>query len=240
MTIVNITHKFIFVHIPKTAGTSTKVYFRQFAQNCDLELGGPHKESMLAQEFAREVGLTKHSPARDVVNALGAEAFERYFSFSIVRDPFARTLSAFNFLKNNFRDWENSDIMDKFSTVEEFVLSDFFQEPGPDRMLEPQSTWLVDNDDRLLVKFIGHMESLEDDLKIIADKLSLPEPAQELERRNISTRRNDVEAAYALTPEVQDVVRARYESDFQLLQYPLEPSSDLLGVGSWIIEKAAS
>jgi hypothetical protein len=240
MTIINITHKFIFVHIPKTAGTATKAYFRQFARNCDIEAGGPHDENMLAQEFAREIRLMKHSRARDIMNIIGDDVFSRYFSFSIVRNPFTRTVSAFTFLKHNFREWGESHVMEQFSTVEEFVTSDFFQQPGPDRMLEPQAIWLFDKDDAPLVKHVGHIESLESELISSAEKLGLPPPVESLEKRNVSKRKGSIDTEYALTPIVREIILERYKRDFELLDYPTDPPGELLGVGNWIIETADS
>lgn len=240
MTIINITHKFIFVHIPKTAGTATKAYFRQFARNCDIEAGGPQSNSMLAQEFAREIRLMKHSRARDIMNIIGNDVFSRYFSFSIVRNPYSRTVSAFTFLKHNFRDWGDSHIMEQFSTLEEFVTSDFFRQPGPDRMLEPQAIWLFDMDDAPLIKHVGHIESLESELISIAGKLGLPPPVKNLEKHNVSKRQGSIDSEYALTPIVREIILERYKRDFDLLNYPTDPPGELLGVGSWIIEPAVS
>lgn len=38
--IVNHTHKFIFVHVPKSAGTSVTQMFSEYSSYRDLEVGG--------------------------------------------------------------------------------------------------------------------------------------------------------------------------------------------------------
>src|SRR5215467_9332165 len=69
-------HRFIFVHIPKTAGNSVNRVFGVSWQN--------HKD--LAR-YARE-----------------CEAFETFFKFAIVRNPWDRLLSDYNYQKKKSRE----------------------------------------------------------------------------------------------------------------------------------------
>lgn len=67
MSIVNDQHKHIFIHVPKTAGTSME---------CQPWVGG-----------------NGHATANHYHVALGDEDFRKYFSWGFVRNPFDRLLS---------------------------------------------------------------------------------------------------------------------------------------------------
>src|SRR5437016_1998357 len=117
MTIINKTYGFIFVHVPKTGGTSVKEYFRAYGGADDLHIGGP-ADAERVRAFS-ELDLKKHSPVVQIRRAMGRAEFDRYFKFCVVRNPFIRTLSLFRFLKFNFRSWPRSSMMDEINTIEQ-------------------------------------------------------------------------------------------------------------------------
>jgi len=65
-------HKYIFVHIPRTAGTSIGSFFN---------IKG---------------GKTKHYNALDIYNQIGEEIWNSYFKFTFVRNPWDRIVSMWN------------------------------------------------------------------------------------------------------------------------------------------------
>ncbi|HWE07227.1 MAG TPA: hypothetical protein VG274_10995, partial [Rhizomicrobium sp.] len=76
MTIVNTTYKFIYVHIPKTAGTAVKKYLGRFTRFCDVEVGGARDAEGVAEYYRKRFRLAKHSFAREIKEAVGVEAFQ--------------------------------------------------------------------------------------------------------------------------------------------------------------------
>ena len=86
-----ICHEFktIFIHIPKTAGTSVESMFGKVQiknQNYFIETNEPGKH--WGAEFLQE----KYS-----------EYFNEYFKWTIVRNPWEREVSLYNMLKNQVR-----------------------------------------------------------------------------------------------------------------------------------------
>jgi hypothetical protein len=218
MTIVNNTYRFIYLHVPKTGGTSLKLYLDRFSRSGDICLTkGVHSEPA----HGRKAELRKHSSARDVSQYLGAAEFDRYFRFSVVRNPFERANSIFHFLKFKFRSWPKSRIMDRFETVDDLVVSRFFRQPGPGGIFEPQTSWLM-LDGQVAVNFLARLETLDADMATIFRRLSLGDQPPPIERRNVS-RPVDNDAHSLLAPAAVDSIRRRYAADFEALGYSPDP-----------------
>jgi hypothetical protein len=167
--IINHTHKFIFVHIPKCGGTSVTHFMARFSKYCDLEIGGTPLGQQLESLFFQRHGLRKHSLAKEIKAVVGQETWDRFFKFSFVRNPFSRAVSTYRFLRR-WRNWEGSQVMDSFPTFDGFVLSDFWSGSGPDRILSPQSLFLED----VSLDYLGHIETFRDSLMEILRRLELP------------------------------------------------------------------
>jgi len=223
MTIINTSHRFIYVHIPKTAGTSVKHFLSQYTRYCDIEIGGSHDAEIIAPYYIKRFKLAKHSFAREIRDTVGRKDFKKFFKFAFVRNPFSRTASVYRFLKYNWRVWRDSAMMDEFSTLEEFATSPFFKGPGPDRILMPQMRWLADAKEELCVDYIGRVETLEHDLAEICEKLKLTETPPKLEKKNTSKADKDAE----FTAKTVDAIRRRYVLDFDGLKYSRDPDSIL-------------
>lgn len=227
MSIINSSHKFIFVHVPKAAGTSITSVMSQLTNYCDLEIGGTHFGELVQPAYQRRFGLRKHSTAAELKAVVGDVKWSKYFSFSFVRNPFLRALSTFHFLRN----WEGftgplSERIRDFSTFEEYVLSDCWdQHNGPDDIFRPQIYWLRSSAHTtdLAVDFVGRVESIDEDLKYVIDNVAPRKIAMkelEVPIRNASKRATRQEFNNSLV--VRKII-AKYRVDFDLFGYSYEP-----------------
>jgi len=222
MTVINRTHRFIFIHIPKTGGTSVKEHLRQYHSGSDLCINRP----VGAEELGSASGVTvkKHSSAIEVREALGAAEFDRFFKFCVVRNPFIRTISLFRFLKFNFRSWPRSAIMDQIDSLADFVTSPIFRGSGPGGIVSPQVHWFVDKSGTNCVDYIARIENLEEDFRNVGMRLGLSLTDTPLRRRNQSLGNVDRLTDELMSGMVVDAIRNRYAADFQLLEYSTEPT----------------
>lgn len=223
VTIVCNSHKFIFIHIPKTAGTSVKTALSPLLAPGDIQIGvsvNPKPTQHSADPRWR--GLRKHSPASEVKEIVGSESFEQYHKFSVVRNPFTRTRSIFTFLKYNFRGFPKAEVMDDFSTLEEFLKSDFFARLGPSRMFEPQVNWLRNSEGQICIEHIARVETLNHDIAVFLDLVGegQPLPSLTIGRKNVS---RSGKAEYEISGAAADLIRKRYEIDFATFGYSREP-----------------
>ena len=225
--IVNHTHKFIFVHVPKSAGTSVTELFSQYSGYRDLEVGGTALGESLQNEFKKRYGLTKHATASEIRAIVGADSWGTFFSFGIVRNPYARAQSTFHFMKR----WRGNKEMDRLKFLENmpdfrtFALSPKLQRKQFHRLLWSQTQWLCDEAGKLLVTQVGHLESLDEDLKRIQDEIPglpvRPRVTLAAPKRNKSDA--DDEALNKLLsdePEVEQALFEAYRDDFETFGYP--------------------
>jgi hypothetical protein len=228
MSIINNSYGFIFVHVPKTAGTSVTNLLSKYTNYCDIELGGTAFGEAIQSAYLKRFGLSKHSPASDIHSVVGSITWSKYFSFSIVRNPFARCLSTYHFL----RMWEGAtpqfaDRMRKFESFDEYVLSDIWEETmGPDNIFRPQVSWLRTSRHKtdLLVNYVGKLEALDTDISYILDAIGIP-----LFKRSGPKLPQMNKSAPSATSEIQNQqvverIVEKYKSDFQILGYPTTPT----------------
>lgn len=187
-------YQVIFVHIPKTAGTSV------------LEL-------LMGEKIRRD-----HLPYSDYQKAQG-KLFISYFKFCFVRNPFDRLVSAYEYLKKGGN--QNSDlyykelINDKYPTFDSFVLDYLDQNKVYSQLLlKPQYTFIYNEKEVCMVDFVGRFERINDDFDIIAKRIKIK---NSLKKSNASKRLDYKD--YYNNQNVKEKVIKLYSKDFELLNY---------------------
>lgn len=178
----------IFIHIPKAAGTSiSKALFGE---------------------------RTGHNTAL-AYKAANAKKYNQYFKFSVVRNPWARLLSSYNYLKSSpheeDREWARDNI-DKYEGFEEFVI----KWVTPENIMRwkhfiPQSYFLCDETGKVIVDAWYKLEYLNES-KIEIEKVT----DTEIEHLNRSAT---VDYRKCYTDEMINVVAEVYRADVDLFGY---------------------
>lgn len=226
MSIINNSYKFIFVHVPKAAGTSVTNALSGLTNYCDLEIGGTHFGERVQGAYRDRFGLGKHSTASEIKAVVGAVTWARYFTFSFVRNPFTRCLSTYHFL----RKWEggNPELRQRiqtFETFDDYVLSNIWEESnGPDQIFRPQTFWLRRQTDmgKTLVDYVGKLENLELDLKGMLQLIEVPKKSIEKLTIQHLNRSQEKSGAVSVNPEVLAKIRLKYVSDFEAFGYAFD------------------
>jgi hypothetical protein len=225
--IVNHSHKFIFVHVPKAAGTSVSELFSKFSAYSDLEVGGTELGEALQNAYKRRFGLTKHSTADEIHAVVGDETWREYYSFAFVRDPYARAQSTFHFMKrwHGNKEMKQLAFMDDHADFRSFVMSDTFVNQKAHRLLWPQARWLVDSKGALAVDYVGRLESLDQDIHHVLSSapglVAAGAAPSSAPARNKSASTDA--ALYELLssdPEVEERIYEAYKVDFERFDYP--------------------
>jgi len=217
--IINHTYKFIFVHIPKAAGTSVTEALTVLNSWADQEIGGTVFGEEVQNAYSVRFGLRKHAHAERIRAVVGNILWDRYFTFTFVRHPLGRLQSVYNFL----REWTDGnplrDRMLEFSSFDDFVLSGILESPdgGPDQIFVPQSQRLTDlSSGKLLVNFVGKVETLGPDMAKIMSILKIPAHLiRPVGRHNVTKDAESVKP----NPEALKIIKSKYRSDYEMFKY---------------------
>lgn len=144
-------HRCIFVHIPKTGGTSIE----------DLIWPGPRTTDDLWMGFVDryhnkyQTGGLQHLLASQIRQEVGAGIFSRYYKFSIVRNPWDRAVSQFVFMdtRDDLRDFLGMKQGDGLKKYAELISKKRHVQ------WEPQVNFVRDADGEPLLDYIGRYET---------------------------------------------------------------------------------
>ena len=141
---INHEHKFIFIHIPKTAGVTI------------------YSQLPLRDYYHKKIS----NYSNDKIN--------EYFTFSFVRNPFDRAVSTYKFLNSESCmkwPWANRKIHNlvKSMSFDEFIKNLF---KIRNKHITLQFNYITHTS--LKMDFIGKFENLQEDFNIICDKIGIP------------------------------------------------------------------
>ncbi|MDH3651586.1 MAG: sulfotransferase family protein [Saprospiraceae bacterium] len=197
--------KFIFVHIYKTGGTST----RKVLEPYDYSYNVFHKvKSVFKKGHAVKPKLChKHAKALEIKEAVGPEVFNRYFKFAFVRNPWDWQVSLYHYaLKDQTN--KHHKIISGFKTFEEYISWRTTEE----KVL--QREFIYDGQDNCMVDFIGKFENLSADFSEICDKIGIG--SIDLPHLN-KTKRKDFKDYY--NDKTQRMVAEAYADDIKTFGY---------------------
>lgn len=186
--------KTIFLHIPKSAGTS---------------LG----------EALFGTGLTGHFDWR-LYKAENRAAFRSYYKFCFVREPIDRFLSAYNYLigggKAPYDAAMGLDVA-KYGGINAFIEFGLERDRWSRlRHFRPQSLMVCDRDLSVQVDFVGRFENFDRDCQIVADALGVklaPPKSNVTPRKTVSF----ADLSGSSLRRLRDIYRA----DFQAFRYTM-------------------
>lgn len=242
--IISHRHKFIFIHIPKTAGEAISDALTPILGPEDLVLKTPPdiwRRSFTQPQHRNLNGLSKHTRSRKIRSRVGTAMWNDYFTFAFVREPIARMLSWYRYLgsiherreqvnpkhlwlyltaagrASDPRRWPAMEVFTKTSSFSQFLRPPEGIEP---RLLAPQASYLaVERQGPVAVDYVGRFENLEEDFARVSRRLDLGE--LHLPRRNVSTHSKALAARDAtVTAEDRALLYERYARDYELFGYP--------------------
>ena len=157
---ISIEHKTIFVHIPKVAGQSIETLFLE-----DLDLTWDTRESLLLRKKKPNENAPDrlaHLTASEYVDLgyVDSTTYQDYFTFSFVRNPYARAISLYKYL--GYANIISFSVFIKKVISEKVKKGDFF--------FKSQYDYLYSGEGKRLVDFVGKLENIKEDIEYILER----------------------------------------------------------------------
>jgi hypothetical protein len=169
-------HQAIFVHIPRTAGSSIAQVMGVCGDDNQGTLTPVRVDMLYGLEGTKAL---QHLNARGIQKRLGSDVYDRYYKFTVVRNPYDRAVSEYHvrkrlmpWVKMSFKDF----VMDRITQSGRFNWKSLFRSKGEralEDQFESQFDFVHDEKGKLMVDFIAKYESLEADFQKICNKLGV-------------------------------------------------------------------
>lgn len=225
-------HRCIFIHVPKTGGSSIEhlIWTREQRTPAFLCRG-------FVSEFHNkyQTGGLQHLLARQVRAEVGADVFARCFKFAFVRNPWDKAVSQYAYMA------QREDLRRFVGMTPRTTFKHYLSLIARRRHVqwEPQLSFLLDEDGELLVDFVGRYERLADDAQRVLRCLGLSEGVLPHENPG---RRRAYPAYY--DDEAREMVAEMYAEDIRWLGYRFQPAAEAadstVGALGTVVAAAAS
>lgn len=215
--LVSHTHKFVFIHIYKTAGTSIAKALAPYNVS-------RHKQrtARLLKRFdapfpmAWDAGLSvEHKTARAAREQLGPEIYDDFFSFSFVRNPWDWQVSIYHHVLRN-KNHRQHKLFVRLGSFDRYIqwLCERRVKGRDDRC---QAAFLCDDRGRQLVDYVGKFESLAEDFAKVCRQIGV---SPKLPKLNSSRIKQDYRRFYS--GRTMDLIACKYAEDIHRFDYRFE------------------
>lgn len=208
-------HKCIFVHIPKCGGTSIENLIwpeksDRTTSNLWMGLERPNYNKY-------QTGGLQHLLASQIRQEVGDTTFNSYFKFAIVRNPWDKAVSQFEYMKKR-KDLREFIGMSEDDTFKKYL---YLIQDTVHVQWESQHKFLLDEAHNQIVDYIGRFETFENAVNAILDKLGFRRTLFGINVRKIPHSNKGQRASYKnyYDSESKKIIDKVYEYDIDLLKY---------------------
>lgn len=160
--LISHSHRFVFVHVPKVAGTSMR---------SALE---PYCEQYLKRRIGHFLGRfnflrfpSPHLTAAAARRLVGPEVYDAYTSFCFVRNPWDWQVSLYHYIRQTPHHFQHEVVL-------QLTSFDDYLDWRLNHDLRLQNVFVLNQQGQLLVDRIGRLENVEADFAEIMDSVGLP------------------------------------------------------------------
>lgn len=213
MFLISKKKKFIFIHIPRTAGTSIE---ETFLEDSNLIYRNKFLHFLFdnyIHESAFFSFFSSHTTALNVSEK--SKNYDAYFSFAISRNPYSWLVSVYHYTLNRFKNNENyfSDLFPYIKQSKNF--REFAIIIAKNQTVKSfQKRFVVDENGKQIVEYIGKFEDLENEIEKIKRKVNVH---KSLVHKNKSDHES-FENYY--DDELKDIIYEAFIDDFLFFNYP--------------------
>jgi hypothetical protein len=210
-------HKFIYTKTVKTAGTSVEAYFERFCMPESAWTPSHRRDA-----YATDTGIIgyrgpnppsdcewwHHMPAEQIREKVGADIWDSYFKFCVIRNPYEKAISSFYFFQQQPMH-KQTHFEDEPSRFECWLDS---CTPPIDR-----DKYLLD--DKFCLDDVIRHETLEADMERICNRLNIPWDAAYLPTYKSGLRPRHASARNRYTDKSTRIVSDTYDFEIDYFNY---------------------
>lgn len=202
---ISIQKKFLFIHVPKTAGNSIQNILRYYSED-EIITPGDHQDGVERFEVRnKKYTLTKHSTLSQYKSVLEPNIYHSLFKFATIRNPWDMMISYYFSPNLGITEWNRNiflKLINNIPTLRHYI--------SVNRSLNNRS---LDEDIDFLIRF----ERLNDDFQAVCNKLGIPHST--LPKRN-SSQRSHYSQYY--DEELKEIVRSKFSEEINFGNYTFE------------------
>ena len=224
--IISHKHKFIYIKLRKTAGTSIEMMLSKICGENDIITPLGSEDEIRSREKIgearnfkipfrkhrkREIArlllgyapayFLEHFTAQEILNRLDEEVWNDYYKFTFDRNPFDKAVSYYY--------WDGGDV--KFGNIREWIKQ------GGLRSMSSYNLYSIGN--RVVVDKIYKYEEMDAGLKHLTEKLGLNTPLKLPEYRAKGNYRKVRDHREIIDPESKAMLEIMYARELALLDY---------------------
>lgn len=201
-------NKVLFIHIPRTGGTSI-----------ERLIGLPFTPDNLCGVINNKA--LQHMTAKEIRNRIGADEFNYYWKFSVVRHPYTRMVSEFHWRpKVQVRQFPKlkfgSNFIQFLTRVKSIVKNNKYSDSVFHDHFIPQYKYLtIDDDDKLVTDYVIRFENLVSEFEVVKEKLGSDKSLIKCQSSGYS----NMDSRSILTPKAKKLIQEIYAKDFELFGF---------------------
>ncbi len=203
---LSLSHKFLFVHIPKTGGNSIQKILHPFSEDRIVAFAAQDGKDRF--EVQGRFTYHKHATLADYHSRVPPELFAGLFKFCAVRNPWSRAISSYFSPRRWLRRgatpcWSKADFLEMLAKLPPMV--DFLKIDGQVQAMDE----------------VIRYERLAERLPTVLGRIGLETDGRQLPHLNRSVA-GDYRAYYEGDQDLVDFVAERYREDIELFGYRFE------------------
>ena len=208
--LVSETHEFMFIHVPRTGGSSARRVLGPFSTNPSR-----HRLNKLGSRLGlvpwRKRYFAVNTTLSEAQSALPPEVYERVYKFAFVRNPWDRLVSQYFYVRNNPEHHRHRLILSlrDFSEYVDYEIR---------RNKFTQLPLILDRNGQSGLDFMGRFETLASDVATAFGHLGLSSALPHLNesRKDVNSWRS------AYTSKTRDLVAGHWAEEIERLEYSFD------------------
>ena len=187
---ISIQNKFLFIHVPKTAGNSIQNILKEYSED-EIVFRARHGQDGV-ERFGvrnRKYNTSKHSTLSDYKAVLDIETYREMYKFAVIRNPWDRMISSYFSPHRGITNWDRTlfiKVLQYTYPLRHYI----FENSTLEKSLDSNESGVINLEKKLDddIDFLIRYEYLNDDFRLVCDKLGIPYSALPHRNRNESNR----------------------------------------------------